>query len=200
MLLGEGDAPAIAPTRRSRGVRERSPHLDRAARRIEAGRAGVLRARHERSAGVVARRAARSPSSPTAATTASSASSPTRAADALSGPVDVARRESAVVARRRARSRSCGSRAAAARRSRRSSSSRSRGRSWSRTRASRRQTAQSSRGRAAARSSTRCREPPAAPTCTGPPAIASSFLSYHDGWPHLYSIQHPGKGAHADSC
>ena len=51
-----------------------------------------------------------------------------------------------------------------------------------------------SRGRAAARSWTRCRERPAAPTCTGPPAIASSFLSYQDGWPHLYSIHHPDKG------
>ena len=44
------------------------------------------------------------------------------------------------------------------------------------------------------RSWIRCRERPAAPTCTGPPTIASSFLSYQDGWPHLYSIHHPDKG------
>jgi hypothetical protein len=41
-LLGEGDTPAIAPAgdragRRSRRLRQGPPHLDRAARRIEAG-------------------------------------------------------------------------------------------------------------------------------------------------------------------
>ena len=43
-------------------------------------------------------------------------------------------------------------------------------------------------------------ELPAASTCTGPPTIALVFMSYQDGWPHLYSMQHPVQRRRADAA
>ena len=111
--------------------------------------------------------------------------------------VHVARREPAVVRVTGARSRSSGSRAAAARRSRPSSSRRSPGRSWSRT-------ARGSRRSGIARASTSWKSGgslvDSVPRTAGGANLhwaagdRIAFLSYHDGWPHLYSIQHPDKG------
>ena len=42
------------------------------------------------------------------------------------------------------------------------------------------------------RCAARSRPRTARPTCTGPPGTASSFLSYQDGWPHLYSVPAAG--------
>ena len=189
----------IAPSTHLVAFETRAPYLDCADRRLEAGRAGVLRARHEPGAGVVARRhdagvrlESRRPQlhRPLHG----------RAADPLSRAVDLARLVARVVARRRARSRSCGSRGAAARRASPLLQQPSPWAIWvapvDPRQPGRRREAREA-WKAARRSWTRRCEPPARCRCSGRPTIALVFMSYQDGWPHLYSLQHPGEGTTA---
>jgi len=53
-LIGDGDDPVIAPDSDRVAFVRKSPDLVRASRWLEAGAAGLLRARHQRVAGVVA--------------------------------------------------------------------------------------------------------------------------------------------------
>ena len=106
---------------------------------------------------------------------------------------------------RAARFCSCVSRAAAARRARRSCSSRRRGSIMIATandpcRRARRPRARSDRGRAAA---TLVDSIPRVAGGTNLQWAADDrlvFISYQDGWPHLYSIQHPGEGGDAQAA
>ena len=141
----------------------------------------------------------RSRSCPTAATTASSALHRRGAADPLSRAVDVARFGAGVVAGRAARSRSCVSPARGG--TPRSPlvaaagavgdlvvgvepTDRERRQCTAREVVEERRRARSIRILRIAEAS----------VCAGRPTITLVFLSYQDGWPHLYSLQHPGEG------
>ena len=180
-------------------VRARAPHLDCAARRIEARRAGVLRARDQPGADLVAgwnddglRLESRRPQLHRRLHG--------RAADSLSRPVDLARLVAGVVGATDARLRSCGNRDAAARR------------------AAPLAAAAAALGDLdrAVDPATPGRRPEAREAWKSGKALVDSpvrtagamtlqwaaddrlvFMSYQDGWPHLYSLQHPGEGHHA---
>ena len=188
-------SPAIAPDSERVAFVTEPADLGRADRRLEAGAAGVLRARHERIARVVARRA-----------DARVRVEPGRSQlhrvvhDGRSRFVSSRRRPPATRCPPGRptddRSRSCASPAPAAPpraplarletppwsihgrgRPRRPATCRSSTARHERRRARRSHPAKSGRDRA----------------CGGRPTNALVFMSYRDGFPHLYSIQHPGR-------
>ena len=190
-LLGEGDDPAIAPDgTRVAFVRDRRIWLAPIDGSKQAGsRPSSPAAAANRRSGRLT--AGRSRSCPTAAITASSACSP-GSADSVSRAVDVAGFVAGLVPATDARSHFCASPAPAARRARRSSRP---GRSGPIL------VAQPDHQGAPVTAVT-SGDSPVDPILQNPGGIRFRwaaddtlvFMSYRDGWPHLYSLDRPGTG------